>query len=106
MNSDQVITVYAAHGDGGERYIGPIIGVFSTESSARGFAQKRGWWGGDGAVSERKAVRLASGEVYLLDKDNSDPIDLDRQQAEYDASLREKTLAGLSDEQKRVLGIS
>lgn len=97
------IDVWQVHGDGGnEREVGPVIAYCSTMAQAEQAAKGCGWYGGDGAVQNRAALRI-EGQVWLLAE--RDPIDLDSVQAKRDAELREKTLASLSHEQRRVLGI-
>lgn len=96
------IEIWQAHGDGGERGIGPVIAYCSTENAAQKAAKGRGWYGGDGFVSKSHALRI-EGKVWLLA--SPEPIDLDSIGAKRDAELREKTLAGLTPDQRRVLGI-
>lgn len=96
------ITVWAAHGDGGERGTGPVLAYYSTQYQAENAAKGRGWYGSNGRVSKHHALRFGS-EVWLLQR--PDPIDLDAVLAKRDAELREETLASLTDEQIRVLGI-
>ena len=98
----ELITIWQAHGDGGERGTGPVIAFCTTEAQARHAAKGAGWYGGNGAVQEARALRI-DGAVWLLARDK--PIDLDSAQAKRDADLREKTLASLDDEQRRVLGL-
>lgn len=96
------IEVWLAHGDGGERGICPVIAYCSTEAQAKKAAKGRAWYGGDGAVINRAALKI-DGKVWLLAE--RDPIDLDSAQAQRDAELRAQTLAMLDDEQRRVLGL-
>lgn len=95
--------IYKAHGDAGtDRGIGPVIGYFTSESQASLFARGKGWYGSDGGTSAAYAIQI-DGKWYVLESRN--PIDLDRNQAEADAILRAETLASLTADQKRVLGI-
>ena len=98
----QRVDVWVAHGDGGDRGIGPAIAYCSTESQARQAAAKQGWYGGDGAVVKRYGLKMY-GKVWLLAE--RDPIDMDSAQAKRDADLRDATLAALNAEQRRVLGL-
>lgn len=98
----EFLTVYAAHGDGGERGIGPVIGYFRTHAQATVFAKGAGWYGGDGAVGQHSAITV-DGKTYVLQ--SPVPIDLDRAQAQYDETLLERTLSKLNDEELRVLGL-
>ena len=97
----EILQVWAAHGDGGERSIGPIIGYFDTEDRAHEFAKQKGWYGGNGNVSRKHALRI-DGLTYILD--SKYPVDMNREQETRDAALKEATLAELSPEQRRVLG--
>lgn len=99
----QIITVYCAHGDGGNEYrTGPIIGVFTDRLSADKAQKGQGWYGGNGGISEQKAIRLNDGKAYLI---KEGPIDLDLHQKNLDDDIKKKALSKLSDEDKRVLGI-
>ena len=96
------IDVWKAHGDGGERGIGPVIAYCSTKAQAENAAKGRGWYGGNGHVTRCAALRI-DGMVWLLDQ--PEPIDLDSLEAKRDAELKAQTLASLTAEQRRVLGI-
>ena len=96
------ITVYAYHGDGGERGIGPIIGFTSTRHDAEVKAHNSGFYGGAGHVAEHQAIKINC-NVFLLAR--PDPIDLDGVAAKNDANLKASTLANLTTDQKRVLGL-
>ena len=87
---------------GGEPGPGPVIAYCTTKAQAEHEAKGAGWHGRNGAVLEVRALRI-DGEVWLLKRDT--PIDLDYAQAKRDADLREKTLASIDDEQRRVLGL-
>jgi len=94
--------VFQVHGDGGERGIGPVIGYASTKEKAEVMGKGKAWYGGNGYVATKFAVEI-DGQLFILETPY--PIDLDNTQATLDAELRKKTLAGLSAEQIRVLGI-
>ena len=99
----QIMTVYCAHGDGGDEYRrGPVIGVFTDENRADRHADGKGWYGGNGGVSERKAIHLSDGTVYLIE---GSPIDLNLTARQHDAEVRLKALNKLTAEEKRILGI-
>ena len=97
-----IITVYAHHGDGGDRGTGPIRGYCSTRFDAEQAAKGQGWYGGDGWVSEVRAIKI-NYDIYILASDS--PIDLDGKRQRADDDLKALTLASLSAEQKRVLGL-
>jgi hypothetical protein len=102
INDIHLIKVYAYHGDGGDRGTGPILGYCSTKYQADLESTHTGFYGGKGWVSETSAIRI-NNEVYILAGEH--PVDLDGVKAKSDAELKEKTLASLTDEQKRVLGL-
>lgn len=102
MSTVEFMTVHMAHGDGGDRSIGPVIGYYSDSVKATDAAKGKGYYGGNGHVSEGPAIRI-DGKVYRLLSDA--PIDVDGVQASKDDELRKSTLAALSPEQIRVLGI-
>jgi hypothetical protein len=99
----QLLEIWAAHGDGGEMggSTAPIVGYCRTEAQAKELAKGKGFYGGQGHVSPRSALEV-NGNIWVLAEDK--PIDLDNAQAKRDAELLASTLAGLSDEQLRVLG--
>jgi len=96
------IDVWVAHGDGGERGIGPEIAYCSTKAHAESAAKGRAWYGGNGVVVKRCALKIDN-KVWLLAE--RDPIDIDSAKARRDTDLRAKTIATLNAEQRRVLGI-
>lgn len=102
MNKPEIIKIFEVHGDGGERGYGPVIGYASTESKAREMAKSEGFFGSDGIYTEVPAI-VVNGVVYALRREY--PIDIDNAQATKDAELKAKTLASLTPEQKRVLGL-
>ena len=103
MHKDiKIIKVWAYHGDGGERGIGPILGYCSSKYDAEQKAQHSGWYGGQGWVAEHSAIKI-NHDVYVLATPH--PIDLDGVQKQADAELKAKTLASLTSDQKRVLGL-
>lgn len=96
------LTVWVAHGDGGEHGKGPVIGYSSTKERAALIAKGRGWYGRDGDLEPVPAIRIGD-KVWLLLQ--ASPIDLDSEDQKRDAELRASTIAGLSAEQRRVLGL-
>ena len=103
FNKDvKIIKVYAYHGDGGERGTGPVMGYCSSKYDADIASAHTGFYGGKGWVSEVPAIKI-NHDVYILAHDY--PVDLDGVRAKSDAELKAKTLASLSAEQKRVLGL-
>jgi hypothetical protein len=96
--------VFVNSNDGGF-YVGyHIIGYFSNEQVAKGEAKGKGPYGDDATIEVVNSVEV-NGETYLL-AENGKPVDVDLEKARSDAKLKEETLASLTDEQKRVLGLS
>lgn len=83
---------------------GGIIGYFSEESVAKKEAKGKGSWGGNASIDMVCSVEV-NGNTYIL-ANGGKPIDVDLKKARSDAKLKEETLASLTDEQKRVLGLS
>jgi hypothetical protein len=101
----EIIPIWKAHGDGGERSRGPVVGYAMTQDDAHRLADGRGWWGGNGGTSEGFAIKI-DGTLYALEQ--KEAIVLEKVAAELkakDDSLRKRTLASLTAEQKRVLGL-
>lgn len=99
----EIISVWAYYGDSGEGGgRSPLLGYCSSFNLAARAAKGKGFWGGDGAVSVCKALKIGSEIFALIDEK---PIDLNGTKVAQDAKLREQTLASLTVEQKRVLGI-
>lgn len=95
-----VFSVYSTKDEYGRR--GVKVGDFRSFAVAEAYAHGRGWYGGKGDVAKSKAVSIL-GKVYLLQ--DPSPIDLDGEQKARDDLLRQETIASLSDDQLRVLGI-
>lgn len=73
------------------------IGYFSTEAMAKEATKGSVFTGTAG----HKAVRVDN-KVFVV---TGKPIDLDNQVKRYEEDLRQKTLEGLTSEQRRVLGL-
>jgi hypothetical protein len=52
------ITVWKAHGDGGERGTGPVLGDYSTEYAAVADAKGRAWYDNDCRVENASALKI------------------------------------------------
>lgn len=101
-NNPEIRKIYEVHGDGGEWGYGPVIGYASTPDNAKMMAKGKGFFGSEGMYMEVPALTI-NGVTYVLKKEY--PIELDNVEATKDAELKEKTLASLTPEQKRVLGL-
>lgn len=67
MTDLEILKVYAAYETHDERGShGEMIGVFTSRHVADQAAEKRGWYGGKGAVVEYSALSLDDGTVLLL----------------------------------------
>lgn len=99
----ELITLWTAHGDGGERGIGPVIGYSLSESSAERMALGRGWYGGNGDVKPADGIKLPNGDIFVLKY--NEPVDLDGTRAKAREAVRKAALAKLSPEEKKELGL-
>jgi len=100
------IKVYEAVKNLGELCTDNSLGYFSTDELARAAAQGKAEWGGNGIVRIYDAIEIVNRghrSVYILK--HADPADVDNQKAAADEELRRKTIASLTDEQLRVLGL-
>lgn len=101
MSVDRV-TVYGIHQSNNEKYNGPVTAWCSSKDIAETAAHKSGWYGGDAPISTFSAL-LINGAYWILHE--REPVDMNGWQRAKDEVLRKETLAGLSPEQIRVLGI-
>jgi hypothetical protein len=99
------VKIWQAHKGNGcnDGLKGEVISWHSTEQAARKAAEGRGDWGSNGGATEAYAIFFA-GNVYLLARE--EPIDLNEKKAKADAALRQATISALTQDQRRVLGIS
>lgn len=95
------IDLWAAHGDGGERGIGPICGYSRSHIGAEMLAAGRGFWGGNGITSKAHGLMVGD-KIYVLADPH--PVDIDGEQQKRDNQLKTDTINSLTDEQRRVLG--
>jgi hypothetical protein len=105
--SIKVISVWEAHVTVDDRGgLGDMIGVFSSKPLADEAVKGRGWYGGDGRVTERRAIDIGDGKVYLLaDTKEDQPLPLDLDIPQRKAQIRREALAALTPEQRRVLNL-
>jgi hypothetical protein len=97
----EIIKVYEYHGDGGERGIGPVLGYTANHADAVAATRGKGWYGSDAHISTLTCIKVGD-EYYVLA--NTTPIRLDGDR-KVDEERRQRLLAGMSPEDKRVLGI-
>lgn len=98
----KILTVYGAHGDGGERGLGPLLGYFSDKKVAQQVAKGKGWYGGDGYIDQKMALDTGNG-VYLIADEN--PIDLDNEFSMRKDELKASALSKLTPDELRALGV-
>lgn len=96
------IDVYAVKETNLDGFPGAVIGYFRIHADAFEYAKGKGGWGGEGIVDKVSAVSIG-GHVYILA--TPQPVDLDLVKKKRDEELRKRTLAELSADQIRVLGI-
>lgn len=99
----QIVDVWEAHGDGGERGTGPVIGYSVTKNGAETIAAGKGWWGGNGVVREAKALKLPTGELFALAEDK--PIDLDEAFKKATEAHKQSGLKKLTPLERKALGL-
>lgn len=97
-----VVKVYISHGDGGERGIGPVIGVSFTQAEAEQVSKGQGWWNGNGAVWEGHAIQDGE-DLYLLERPLPFKNGVDSRKTAQIA--KEKALAKLTPEDMIALGL-
>ena len=96
------IVIWSAYKADDEGCRGVIIGYYSTKSFAEKASKGKGWWGADGEIQALDALKVGN-DVWLLAKMH--PLDVDDVTCIDDEVLRKETLAKLTVEQRRVLGV-
>ena len=107
----EIVDAWAVHGDSGtDRHNdGPLIGYCNNQKDAEAYAQGKGWWGGCGKIEKVPAL-VINGDTYILA--SPEPVKfvegaserLAAEQKQHDEALRQRTLASMTAEQRRVLG--
>lgn len=97
-----VFSVYETTDEYGTR--GAYVGSFIDKNIAEATSANKGWWGGNGQVIPTWAIKNHLGKVYLLQSDESINLDTDVQKAAED--IKQRALAKLTVEERRVLGFS
>lgn len=103
MSTIDVYAVYETLDEWGRR--GSLIGVFTDRDEAFKSAQGKGWWGGVGAIEERKLLSVKSSH-YLLDRDINRPIRVNVDLVEEHKAAKEKALSKLTEEERELLGLN
>lgn len=104
----ELIRVWLAHGDGGERGTGPIIGICDCSVHATTIAKGKAWYGGDGVVREAKAVKITDGGevvVFLLNDSFRQPVELNVNLPERTKELKKQAMDKLTDFEIELLGL-
>lgn len=83
---------------------GAMIGLFTDEADAKRFAEGKGWFGSNGSVVGGQAVTI--GDTIYLIREMINKDDLNISLPEKAKLRREQALAKLTDEDKRILGIT
>lgn len=100
----ELVKVYIAHGDGGERRVGPVIGLSKLKSEAEKLAKGKGFYGSDGSVFEGHGIQVEDGRIYLLrTQDLFEDGVLLRETAD---RAKQTALAKLTDDDLRALGLT
>lgn len=84
-------------------HTGEFIGAFLHEAPARAAAKGKGWYGGDAAVTKRRAVAgvSPSGTACVLDREYDQPVKVDPT----NDIIKRQALAKLTDDERRALGL-
>lgn len=96
------ITVYGTMSEDHDGTYQGAMAYFSSYTAAEGYGVGKGLWGGNAGVKSFSAIQLGDGSVYII---TGGAIDLDRQKSNYEEELRKRTLAKLTPEEQRVLGL-
>ena len=99
----QIVKIWKAHGDGGERGVGPILGISKSEGTAKAMSKGKAFFGADGSVWSGSAIENADGLLYLLE--TPEPFEDGVYQVETKDRARQAALAKLTDEDLLALGI-
>lgn len=82
---------------------GKIVGYFTDKDSALLVSDGHGWYGGQGKVETLHAIEAGSGKYFLLAQPK--PVRLDVDLVKELAAKKEKALAKLTSEERRLLGL-
>ncbi len=97
----EIVTIYAVNQGDDDMHAGKPKWFFRSLTDAKECARGRGWYGSDAPVGNHKAL-IVDGAAYLLAQPKPvelDPV-LDDEQAK-----KNKAVAKLSDEERKLLGI-
>ena len=100
----ELVKVFVVYGDGGERGIGPVIGVCLTKEEAVKMAKGKAFYGANGEIFDGMALENQdNGELYLL-KDATSFVDkvLQKDTIKHKKQI---ALAKLTNEDKALLGL-
>lgn len=100
----ELVKVFVVYGDGGERGIGPVIGVCLTKEDAVKMAKGKAFYGADGQIFDGMALENKdNGELYLLQ--TITPF-IDKVLQKDTINQKKKlALAKLTNEDKALLGL-
>ena len=100
----EVFNVWVVYEGGDERHHGrpSTTLAFTDEAAANESARGRGWYGGKAHVGSFRAIMGIHGRTWLVTEEIRD---INHVQFDYEATVREKALAKLSDEEKKALGV-
>lgn len=101
------VTIYVAHETNDDRgTLGGVIGFYSSPGNAKMAAAGKGYYGSDGRIRERQALRIKqTGEMFLLDEYHDFPIDIDGNLAEKRKAAVKAALDKLTDTDIELLGL-
>ena len=101
------ITVYAVHETNDDRgSLGGCLGFFTSQSTAKLASVGHGYYGGDGRVVEREAIRIKqTGECFLMSGNYPGPIDVDQNLEKAKKEAVKRALSKLTDNDIEALGL-
>lgn len=98
-----VWAVYTTENEYGN--LGELLTVMTSRVAAEKESQGKGWYGGQGAVEERKVIKVGNDKHFLLDEKVDYPIPLDKKVNDRELKLRKQALKKLSKDEREVLGL-
>ena len=103
VNIKKVWVVFTNHDEHGQYdEVNDLLGVYEYKTDADREAQGQGWYGGEGTVEERIAIRC-DGKWFLTQ--NPVPVKLNKKHGDNRKALRKSALRKLNAREKEVLGL-
>lgn len=104
-----IVEVFCVQDVDDRGHVNRTIGFYEDEFVAKRAANGTGWYGGDAHITSRKAIRLPTGEVFLIDRSFSDTITLNVNLISESKRVLEEAqqaaLTNLTEDQRKALGL-